>query len=141
MKTLRVLFWVFAVGFGFSAAGGAAQHFAVGAYNVQNYLLAESAGRPAKSEAARQRVREMIHELNVDVLALAEMGDTNALLELRDSLAAEGLSYPHWDHVTGFDTNIHHNIAFGAYDAFCRLPLRLPAAGRSTQGHDHNGGW
>jgi endonuclease/exonuclease/phosphatase family metal-dependent hydrolase len=49
----------------------------------------------------------MIHALDVDVLALVEMGDTNALLELRDALAKEGRSYPHWEHVRGFDTNIH----------------------------------
>jgi endonuclease/exonuclease/phosphatase family metal-dependent hydrolase len=41
------------------------------------------------------------------VIALQEMGTTNALLELRDSLKAEGLDYPYWEHVTGFDTNIH----------------------------------
>jgi endonuclease/exonuclease/phosphatase family metal-dependent hydrolase len=35
------------------------------------------------------------------------MGSTNALLELRDSLKAEGLDLPYWEHVSGFDTNIH----------------------------------
>ena len=41
------------------------------------------------------------------MLALQEMGGTNALLELRDSLKDEGLDLPYWEHVTGFDTNIH----------------------------------
>jgi endonuclease/exonuclease/phosphatase family metal-dependent hydrolase len=35
------------------------------------------------------------------------MGGTNALLELRDSLKAGGLDLPYWEHVCGFDTNIH----------------------------------
>jgi endonuclease/exonuclease/phosphatase family metal-dependent hydrolase len=35
------------------------------------------------------------------------MGSTNALLELRESLKAEGLDLPYWEHVTGFDTNIY----------------------------------
>ena len=38
---------------------------------------------------------------------MQEMGSTNALLELRDSLKAEGLDFPYWEHVTGPDTNIH----------------------------------
>ncbi|HMD55399.1 MAG TPA: hypothetical protein VKJ65_12700, partial [Phycisphaerae bacterium] len=42
-----------------------------------------------------------------DVLALEEMGSTNALLELRASLKADGLDFPYWEHVSGFDTNIH----------------------------------
>jgi len=41
------------------------------------------------------------------VLAVEEIGSTNTLLELRSSLRAEGLNYPHWAHVAGFDTNIH----------------------------------
>ena len=41
------------------------------------------------------------------MLAVQEMGSTNALLELRDSLKAEGLDLPYWEHVNGFDTDIH----------------------------------
>jgi endonuclease/exonuclease/phosphatase family metal-dependent hydrolase len=42
-----------------------------------------------------------------DVIALEEMGTTNALLELRDSLKADGLDFPFLEHVSGVDTNIH----------------------------------
>jgi endonuclease/exonuclease/phosphatase family metal-dependent hydrolase len=35
------------------------------------------------------------------------MGTISALLELRASLKAGGLDFPFWEHVTGFDTNIH----------------------------------
>jgi endonuclease/exonuclease/phosphatase family metal-dependent hydrolase len=41
------------------------------------------------------------------VLALEEIGSPNALLELRASLKNEGLDFPFWEHVQGFDTNIH----------------------------------
>jgi endonuclease/exonuclease/phosphatase family metal-dependent hydrolase len=45
--------------------------------------------------------------MNPDVLALEEMGTTNALLELRASLKTEGQDFPFWEHVSGADTNIH----------------------------------
>jgi endonuclease/exonuclease/phosphatase family metal-dependent hydrolase len=41
------------------------------------------------------------------VLALEEMGTTNALLELRASLQRDGCDFPYWDWVQGYDTNIH----------------------------------
>ena len=41
------------------------------------------------------------------MLALEEIGTTNALLELRASLKAGGLDFPFWEYVQGFDTNIH----------------------------------
>jgi endonuclease/exonuclease/phosphatase family metal-dependent hydrolase len=85
----------------------AAERFSVGSYNLHNYLDTPSGTRQPKSPEARARVRWMIHELNADVLGLQEVGTTNALLELRDSLRAEGLDYPHWEHVRGYDTNIH----------------------------------
>ena len=88
-------------------AAAQSQTFRVGAYNVENYLNAAENGRPAKSSEAKAKVREMIKALNADVLALEEMGNTNALLELRDSLKKDGVDYPHWEHVTGSDPSIH----------------------------------
>ncbi len=85
----------------------AASNFSVGSYNVENYLDADSGTRKAKSPEAKAKVREIIRALNVDVLALQEMGGTNALLELRASLRNEGVDYPHWQHVRGVDTNVH----------------------------------
>lgn len=86
----------------------AADTFRVATYNVENYLdrPTESRSQP-KSAAARAKVRESIHALNPDVLALEEMGELSALMELRNSLKAEGLDYPHWELVSGEDTNIH----------------------------------
>ena len=85
-----------------------AETFRVATYNVENYLDQPTESRPhIKSSDAKGKVCESICTLNPDVLALEEMGGTNALLELRNSLKACGLDYPHWDLVCGMDTNIH----------------------------------
>ena len=97
--------------FGFFAARGAALNaadtFSVATYNLENYLDESAGPRHPKSEAAKVKIREMIRAMKPDVLAVEEIGSTNTLLELRSSLRAEGLNYPHWSHVAGFDTNIH----------------------------------
>ena len=85
----------------------AAETFSVASYNVENYLDVAAGTRKVKPPEAKAKLREMIRALNADVLALQEMGGTNALLELRASLRKEGLDYPHWEHVSGADTNIH----------------------------------
>jgi endonuclease/exonuclease/phosphatase family metal-dependent hydrolase len=85
----------------------AAESFRIATYNVENYLLEPSGTRPAKSAAAKAKVREGILALKPDVLALQEIGDTNALFELQSSLKTNGLDLPNWELVTGFDTNIH----------------------------------
>jgi endonuclease/exonuclease/phosphatase family metal-dependent hydrolase len=84
-----------------------AESFRVATYNVEGYLDQPTETRPAKLTAAKAKIRESILALKPDVLALQEMGRTNALLELRDSLKADGLDLPYWEHVSGFDTNIH----------------------------------
>ena len=85
-----------------------AETFRVATYNVQNYLNQPTESRPhVKSAEAKAKIRESIRALKPDVLALEEMGTTNALLELRGALKAEGLDLPFWEHVSGHDTNIH----------------------------------
>jgi endonuclease/exonuclease/phosphatase family metal-dependent hydrolase len=84
-----------------------AETFRVATYNVENYLDEATQTRYAKSAEAKAKVRESILALKPDVLALEEMGSTNALLELRGSLKSAGLDLPYYEHVTGFDTNIH----------------------------------
>ncbi len=85
-----------------------AETFRVAAYNVENYLDQPTDSRPhVKSAEAKTKIRESLRALKPDVLALEEMGTTNALLELRNSLKAEGLDLPFWEHVSGQDTNIH----------------------------------
>jgi endonuclease/exonuclease/phosphatase family metal-dependent hydrolase len=85
----------------------AAESFRIATYNLENYLDQPIGTRPAKSADSRAKVRESLRAIQADVVALQEMGTTSALLELRASLKAEGLDYPFWEHVTGWDTNIH----------------------------------
>lgn len=85
----------------------AADRFSVATYNVENYLDGPVPGRTAKSTEAKAKVRDTLLALRADVVAFQEMGSTNALLELRASLKTAGLDYPHWEHISGRDTNIH----------------------------------
>jgi endonuclease/exonuclease/phosphatase family metal-dependent hydrolase len=101
----RFVFLFFAL---FCSTSFAGETFRVAAYNVENYLNQPTESRPhVKSAEAKAKVRESIKAMNPDVLALEEMGTTNALLELRASLKADGLDFPFWEHVSGADTNIH----------------------------------
>ena len=102
-RTLGPLLLLLVIG----AAHGRCETFRVATYNLEGYLDTPSQGRPAKSEPAKAKVRESLRALHPDVLALQEMGSVRALLQLRDSLKAEGLDLPYWEHVSGFDTNIH----------------------------------
>jgi endonuclease/exonuclease/phosphatase family metal-dependent hydrolase len=79
----------------------------VASFNVENYLDAPSNTRHAKSPAAQAKVRDCILALKPDVIALEEMGATNALLDLQSNLKSSGLDLPFWDEITGYDTNIH----------------------------------
>jgi endonuclease/exonuclease/phosphatase family metal-dependent hydrolase len=86
----------------------ATQTFRVATYNVDTYLDQPTQSRPhVKSAEAKAKVCDIICALNPDVIALEEMGSTNALFELRSSLKAKGLDFPYWEHITGQDTNIH----------------------------------
>jgi endonuclease/exonuclease/phosphatase family metal-dependent hydrolase len=86
----------------------AAETFRIVTYNVENYLDQPTESRhSAKSAEAKAKIRESIKAMNPDVIALEEMGTTNALLELRASLKADGQDFPFWEHVSGADTNVH----------------------------------
>jgi endonuclease/exonuclease/phosphatase family metal-dependent hydrolase len=110
---------------GVSGRMTAAETFRIATYNVENYLDEPSGTRPAKSDEAKTKVREGLCALKPDVIALEEMGSTNALLELQKSLKADGLDLPYWEQVTGFDTNIHVAIL-----------SRLPITARRPQTND-----
>ena len=90
-----------------TSSGARAATFRVATYNVEGYLLQSTENRPAKSAEARAKVREGILALRPDVLALQEIGGTNALCELQDSLKTGGLDLPFWELVRGPDTNIN----------------------------------
>ena len=84
-----------------------AETFRVATYNLQNYLEMAVGTRPAKTDAAKSKIRESIRATKADVIALQEMGGTNALLELREALRNDGCDFPYWEHVSAWDTNIH----------------------------------
>ena len=85
----------------------AAETIRVATYNLETYLDAPTQTRQPKSAEARAQVRRNLLALMPDVLALQEMGNVSALQELRESLKAAGLDLPYWEHLAGFDTNIH----------------------------------
>ena len=85
-----------------------AETFRIAEYNLENYLDQPTETRRfVKSDAAKAKIRESIRAIKPDVIALEEMGTTNALLELRASLKADGLDFPYWEHVNGADASIH----------------------------------
>jgi endonuclease/exonuclease/phosphatase family metal-dependent hydrolase len=84
-----------------------AKTFRVATYNIENYLDAASPRGCIKSAEAKAKVRENIRAINPDVLALQEVGGVDTLLELRASLKAEDLDFPHWEHITGNDADLH----------------------------------
>ena len=95
---------------GFQCAPAAAAEpprFRVATFNLENYIDQPAGTRPLKTSEAKARIREGLKTLNAEVVAFQEIGSTNALLELRASLKAEGLDYPHWEMAIGWDTNIH----------------------------------
>jgi len=105
MKRTCVVIFAFSLLNSISFAG---EIFRVATYNVENYLDQPTESRHlVKSAEAKAKVRESIMAMNPDVLALEEMGATNALMELRASLKADGIDFPFWDYVEGTDTNIH----------------------------------
>ncbi len=108
-----------------AAAAQAADTFRVATYNVENYLEVHNRARRAKSTLEKAEVRDGIVALNPDVIALEEIGGTNALLELQGSLKARGVDLPFWELVYGADTNI--DLA---------LLSRLPIIARRPQTND-----
>ncbi len=89
-----------------TALGETPLRFKIATYNVENYLVAASGTRAPKPEAARAKVVETILSIRPDVIAFQEIGRTDSLMELQARLKAGGLNLPHWEHVSGFDTNI-----------------------------------
>ncbi len=79
----------------------------VATYNLEFYVDGATLGVPPKSPEARALIREAIRRLSPDVLALQEMGSTNALNELVNSLRSEKLNFPFREYVHGPDSNLH----------------------------------
>lgn len=93
----------------------------VATFNVENYLDAPAENRHVKPPEARAKVAESIAALRPDVLALEEMGSTNALMELQAALVARGMNLPYWEFVTGPDPAIHIAI-LSRFELVARRP-------------------
>jgi endonuclease/exonuclease/phosphatase family metal-dependent hydrolase len=119
------ILWVWLVAFVPPAGLSAAEVFHVATYNLENYLDAPLGTRPTKSPEGRAKIRESLRAINADVVALQEVGGTNVLMELRASLKSEGLDYPFWELVHGWDTNIQVAVL-----------SRLPITGRRPHTND-----
>jgi len=91
---------LFTFGLFYSYTSFSADTFRIAAYNVENYLDQPTESRKfTKAADAKAKVRESIKAMNPDVISFEEMGSTNALLELRASLKADGLDFPYWEHI------------------------------------------
>ena len=98
---------IFLAAFSWTSFSRAAEIFHIATFNLENYLAVDIGTRRAKPDAGKAKIRDTILAMKPDVIAFQEMGSTNALLELRGSLKSAGLDYPYWEHITGYDTNIH----------------------------------
>jgi endonuclease/exonuclease/phosphatase family metal-dependent hydrolase len=98
--------WVLAFGLVPLRAGT----FSVATFNLEGYLVTASESRPAKPEASRAKVQETLRRLNADVVALQEIGGLESLKELRARLGQQGMDYPHWDLVQGYDPSIQVGV-------------------------------
>ncbi|HEY5913596.1 MAG TPA: endonuclease/exonuclease/phosphatase family protein [Verrucomicrobiae bacterium] len=108
MQSFRVhrWIWVFTT-FVLWLTRAPAATFRIASYNLEGYLDIPTETRAAKAAESKSKIRESICAMRPDVIALQEMGSTNALLELRASLKTDGLDLPYWEHLPGYDTNIH----------------------------------
>jgi endonuclease/exonuclease/phosphatase family metal-dependent hydrolase len=84
-----------------------AGQFTVGTWNLELFLDTASGSMPAKPDYAQAKVREVLKAMNVDVLAVQEMGSPEMFASFRQALRADGLDYPNWEYVQGVDTNLH----------------------------------
>lgn len=105
MRT-RVAVWMLAWA-GFTGWGGSpAGRVTLATYNVENYLLAGTGTRQAKSEESKSKVANVLKAVDADIVALQEIGGESALADLCRRTSALGLTYEHREWVQGFDTNI-----------------------------------
>ncbi|HKQ38418.1 MAG TPA: endonuclease/exonuclease/phosphatase family protein [Verrucomicrobiae bacterium] len=79
-----------------------ADSFRVATWNLENYLDGPAGSRPAKSAESKGAIQATIRAMKADVLAVQEIGSTNALADL----CAAG-EFRYREYVSGYDTNIH----------------------------------
>ncbi|HZO85779.1 MAG TPA: endonuclease/exonuclease/phosphatase family protein, partial [Verrucomicrobiae bacterium] len=90
----------------FALCAPGAELFRVATYNVENYILRSNETRSIKPRESRAKIREHLLAIKADVIALQELGGTDALQDIQQGLKSGGLDYPHSEIVYGWDTNI-----------------------------------
>ena len=106
-KVIRICLIALAAACQLHSSAARAAVIRVATFNVENFLDAPTATRRAKSPAAQAKVVESILALKPDVIALEEIGSTNALGELQANLKTNGLDLPFWHEVGAADADIH----------------------------------
>ncbi|MCF7669088.1 MAG: endonuclease/exonuclease/phosphatase family protein [Verrucomicrobia bacterium] len=106
MKRQWISFLIVIASISAGFALNAQNSFTVATFNVENYVDDWNTDRGPKPETSKAKVKRILLNTRADVLALQEIGTTNALLKLRGDLTDSGLEYPYWEHVEGYDTNI-----------------------------------
>jgi len=105
--------WFVAVGLLVGAWRMPAETLTIATYNVENYVTASRMVDGTyrqdypKPESEKRALRAVIRALNVDVLALEEMGPRPYLDELQRDLARDGLAYPYAEVLEGSDVDRH----------------------------------
>ncbi|KXU34500.1 hypothetical protein AXK11_08220 [Cephaloticoccus primus] len=148
---LRCLFWVAIFALFPSQNGTAKEPFPppettlparlkIATYNIENYNatsrrtpLGFRTGYP-KSEAAKRALRQVIRQIDADVLVLQEMGPVEYLIELQRDLRSEGLFYPHTALVRGPDAQRH--VAALSRFPFAEVHEHTPLRFRYRDSHE-----
>ena len=92
-----------------AAVAAAAETVTLATYNLANYNLTDRQIEGAflasypKPEKEKTALRQVIHEMDADVLALQEIGGEDFLRELQRDLRQEGLNYPEAIVMSGVD--------------------------------------
>lgn len=100
MKASR-LGWVVALGAWLLVATGRAEPLTIAIYNVENYTLSDRMVEDVyrkeypKPETEKTALRAVIRQMDVDVIALQEIGGELFLNELQRDLRRAGLEYSH----------------------------------------------
>ena len=103
----------------------AAHGLTLATYNLENYTLADRLVEDVyrkdypKPEAEKTALRQVLRQLDADVLALQEVGGEPFLTELRRDLRSEGLDYPYASVLNGADPD--RKIAVLSKQPFTRV--------------------
>lgn len=87
-----------------------AETFRVATYNLNNYFLTATDSRAAKSSASLNQIHTHLLALKPDILAVQELSGAADFKHLQAELKRGGLDLPHFELVTGGDTNIYNAI-------------------------------